>query len=159
MSMVSLSVTSLDRHNSSTTCNNHSVGGGGGAGVRGHTASLSRSGRETRLNVISAQQWLLSHFSQLKSSFFLFLNSRRLTFINSYPRPEPQQELSLLVRIQQLGDHLRHGADKLLHHAVVLDAAPLHHVPHGRRHQAEGRNEEAESRQQERRVCGGGRGE
>lgn len=70
----------------------------------------------------------------------------------SYPRSEPQEELSFLIRIQKFGYNFWNCADELLHHPIVLHISPLDDLPHGCRHQAQGRYEEAKRRQQKRRL-------
>lgn len=68
----------------------------------------------------------------------------------THPCPESQEELSLLICVQQVGHDFCDCADELLHHPIVLNAPPLHDVPHGRRHQAQRGYEEAKRWQQER---------
>jgi len=50
----------------------------------------------------------------------------------THPGPQAQDELGPLAVAHQLGHQLCHHGNKLLQHAVVVDQALLHHLPHGR---------------------------
>lgn len=96
------------------------------------------------------------HQTETKTAVIMFLHKiircESTQTLKSYPRSQSQEQLSFLICIQKLRYDFRHGADELLDHAVVLHAAPLDDLPHGRRHQAKWWYEEAKRRQQKRRI-------